>query len=276
MSVLAQDHAGRGLNIINFDDGALSVYTLAAPVMQRYNLRGQIAVIPDYADAGGGPGYESTMSVAQLKDLYDNHGWDVVSHGKDHTDFAGRSRAEQAADMAYCRDWLIDNEMPRGAHHMVFPHGSYDANTLLAMNDSGILTGRTAVLASVDGHVADPRTLGTRYIIDAEDSISGGSFYAYATSAVGGGCWYFCFHQFRDGAPGGEMCSIEHFETFCGYCFWADLEMCTVAEWHANQSGPITLPDDFTRCDLLGHPAGFFEPTRFKGTWRKGRYPYVT
>jgi hypothetical protein len=268
VSILAQNHPGRGLNIINFDDGHGSVYALAFPVMQRYKLRGQIAVVPDLV---GTPGM---MTVAQLKDLYDNYGWIMVGHGKDHTDFAGRTRVAQAADMQYCHDWLEGNGMPRGAHHMVWPHGSYDANTLLAMNDVGIVTGRHTVLAACSGHVADPRQLGCRYVIDQSDSISGGSFYSYAASAVGGSSmWYFCFHQFNTVAAGGESCLIDHFEAFARYCYEADLECCLVDEWFANQSGPYTLPDDLTRGLAAGHPPGMFFPTKYGAAWAKG--PYV-
>jgi len=65
--------------IITFDDGDISVYTTAFPIMQKYGLTGVTYIVGNYMDQ---PGY---MSADQIKELADA-GWEVGSHSMNHRD----------------------------------------------------------------------------------------------------------------------------------------------------------------------------------------------
>ena len=65
--------------IITFDDGDISVYTTAFPIMQKYGLTGVTYIVDNYM---GTDGY---MSADQIKGLM-AAGWEVGSHSRSHRD----------------------------------------------------------------------------------------------------------------------------------------------------------------------------------------------
>src|SRR3989338_4352167 len=68
--------------ILIFDDGRISVYTKAKPIMDSFNLIGTIMTVTNYANRiQGGPSY---MHWPELEDLFNNN-WGIESHGVNHT-----------------------------------------------------------------------------------------------------------------------------------------------------------------------------------------------
>jgi peptidoglycan/xylan/chitin deacetylase (PgdA/CDA1 family) len=65
--------------VISFDDGDISVYTTAFPIMQRYGFTGINYLV------GNRLGVDGFMGVNEIKALT-NAGWEVGSHGMTHTD----------------------------------------------------------------------------------------------------------------------------------------------------------------------------------------------
>ena len=65
--------------IITFDDGDISVYTTAFPIMQKYGLTGVTYIVGNYM---GTDGY---MDAGQIKELA-AAGWEVGSHSRSHRD----------------------------------------------------------------------------------------------------------------------------------------------------------------------------------------------
>lgn len=65
--------------IITFDDGDISVYNTAFPVLQKYGLTGVVYIVGNYM------GTEGYMTAEQIKELVDA-GWEVGSHSRSHRD----------------------------------------------------------------------------------------------------------------------------------------------------------------------------------------------
>lgn len=65
--------------LITFDDGDISVYTTAFPILQKYGLTGVVYIVGNYMDT------EGYMTAEQIKELVDA-GWEVGSHSRSHRD----------------------------------------------------------------------------------------------------------------------------------------------------------------------------------------------
>jgi len=65
--------------ILTFDDGDISVYESAFPIMQKYGLTGVVYIVGNYMNT------EGYMSAEQIKELA-AAGWEVGSHSMNHRD----------------------------------------------------------------------------------------------------------------------------------------------------------------------------------------------
>lgn len=141
-----------------FDDGYISQYNLAAPLLERYGLRGSFAVIADLIDSGA-----SYMTWAQLRELRDR-GHEINVHGPvggtgSLLNYSGAADRYQAVynDVAYHRQRIIDNGCARnGSQNIyVYPQGNDEfANGDTTISDAlealGIKGGRGVDSTRVD------------------------------------------------------------------------------------------------------------------------------
>jgi peptidoglycan/xylan/chitin deacetylase (PgdA/CDA1 family) len=65
--------------IITFDDGDISVYETAFPIMQKYGLTGVAYIVGNYMNTDG------YMTADQIKELAEA-GWEIGSHSRSHRD----------------------------------------------------------------------------------------------------------------------------------------------------------------------------------------------
>lgn len=85
--------------IITFDDGDISVYTTAFPVMQKYGLTGVTYIVGNYM------GTEGYMSPDQLKELV-AAGWEMGSHSRSHRNLTRLDPAVQRMEIVEARKVL--------------------------------------------------------------------------------------------------------------------------------------------------------------------------
>ncbi|MGB7873141.1 MAG: polysaccharide deacetylase family protein [Anaerolineales bacterium] len=85
--------------VITFDDGDISVYERAFPILQKYGLTGVVYIVGNYM---GTDGY---MSVGQLKELV-AAGWEVGSHSRSHRDLTKLEPAIQRVEIVEARKVL--------------------------------------------------------------------------------------------------------------------------------------------------------------------------
>jgi peptidoglycan/xylan/chitin deacetylase (PgdA/CDA1 family) len=85
--------------ILTFDDGDISVYTTAFPIMQKYGLTGVVYIVGNYM---GTDGY---MSADQIKELI-AAGWEVGSHSRSHRDLTKLAPEVQHVEIVEARKIL--------------------------------------------------------------------------------------------------------------------------------------------------------------------------
>jgi peptidoglycan/xylan/chitin deacetylase (PgdA/CDA1 family) len=105
------------LTIIWFDDGLLSVYENAFPIMKKYGLIGIVAVIP--SKVGSFQKIENKnflcMNIQQLKELIKN-GWEIASHSFTHhqpsingMEFYDLNLEQTKFEFAKSKEWIKKN-----------------------------------------------------------------------------------------------------------------------------------------------------------------------
>lgn len=266
MSILSTNHVGRAVVLITFDDGRVSQYTTAFPIMEQYHLRGNAYVIPGFI---GDAGY---LSTEQTKTLYDA-GWAIGNHTMNHVNLVTQSEAQQEIALSEAHDWLVANDMPRAAHHVAYPYGGHNADTATAMSALGMLTGRTTNAGLQPSPPDNPLELSVRYI--SVDSTRA-SIHSYIDAVVAASSGLILiFHGIVENPVTDDVTPATFADT-CAYLRESDLEVLTITEWYENLSGAVTIADDLTKGSGYVNQSGFYIPTKYGTTWTKGPFTYLT
>lgn len=121
---------------LGWDDGLISTYTEAFPMMAAAGLRGTLSVAKDYV---GTSGY---MTEAQITRLYDA-GWNIVVHGVlAHTDASITTRAQLLAEVARNQAYIAE-KWPGGERHYTYPGGALVNDwSISVLQELGFVTAR--------------------------------------------------------------------------------------------------------------------------------------
>ncbi|VVB56146.1 Polysaccharide deacetylase [uncultured archaeon] len=130
--------AERPTVIITFDDGWLSVYDKAYPIMQANNQKGVDFIIIDPIIGG----WSDFMQKSQLNVLY-GAGWDISSHTYSHIALTTANNTTLNYELAASRNWLNANGYPRGAMLLAYPYGDYNSGVITALKANGYVAART-------------------------------------------------------------------------------------------------------------------------------------
>lgn len=109
--------------ILTFDDGYNNNYTDLYPLLQKYNVKATIFVIP--SSVGG----QYSMTAAQIKEMADSGLVSIQSHTQDHKELASLSADQQKQQFAQSQ-LAIAHMTGRIPSVLSYPSGSYDGNTL--------------------------------------------------------------------------------------------------------------------------------------------------
>lgn len=109
--------------ILTFDDGYNNNYTDLYPLLQKYNVKVTIFVIP--SSVGG----QYSMTAAQIKEMADSGLVSIQSHTQDHKELASLSADQQKQQFAQSQ-LAIARMTGRIPSVLSYPSGSYDSNTL--------------------------------------------------------------------------------------------------------------------------------------------------
>lgn len=111
------------------DDGWESTYTMARPVLQKYDFRAGVAIIRDVI------GSANYMSLAQMKSLWLDNGWPLVCHAdtvvNHNKGFKSISDAAAEAEFQGIKRFLIEHGGGKGRDAFVWPRGEFTASQLL-------------------------------------------------------------------------------------------------------------------------------------------------
>lgn len=120
---------------IIFDDGFESQYSEGYNLMKRYNIAGNIAVIPTRV------GKENYMTLKQLSDLYLN-GWDILNHTYNHENLNTLNYRQQFIQIVGAKLWLKIRGFNNANDILVFPGGINNETTFDILDKYGFKAAR--------------------------------------------------------------------------------------------------------------------------------------
>jgi peptidoglycan/xylan/chitin deacetylase (PgdA/CDA1 family) len=122
---------------ITFDDGYLSTYTDVYPYMKSKGIPGTIYFICSWAN------HTWSLTTAQLEEL-DLNGWSIGNHTYSHAYLDALTEAQQETELLGCKNFLDGIGLTKASSHVDYPFDTYNTDTLTAMTNTGMLTGRTS------------------------------------------------------------------------------------------------------------------------------------
>ena len=140
---LATKPAGSVRAAISFDDGDLSCYSIAAPLLEQHGFRGEFFVVTSWI---GTPGF---MTADQLRELV-ARGHGVHSHSRTHPRLSSLTPEAIETELKGSRDDL-EAILRAPVTQLSIPGGAYDHRVL----DIARRSGYTTVMNSVEGYNDD-------------------------------------------------------------------------------------------------------------------------
>ncbi len=113
--------------LLTFDDGYKSMATLLYPLLQQYNIKATVFILPHFIyDANNG--FVNNLSLDQIKNTSPQWlEWGI--HSYDHKNFKKLQPAEVKEDLIKCIGWFNTNNIPF-VKAFAFPFGSFQKNNL--------------------------------------------------------------------------------------------------------------------------------------------------
>lgn len=127
--------------VITLDDGDLSEYTRAFPVLKRYGYPFCIFI---YTRAPGAPGFMNWDQIREIR----RHGGDVGSHTHTHPYLIDLSPHEIDQELTRSKK-ILESELGAEVRWFAYPFGQYDASC----RDAAVKAGYTLIFTSDPGSV---------------------------------------------------------------------------------------------------------------------------
>jgi peptidoglycan/xylan/chitin deacetylase (PgdA/CDA1 family) len=114
---------------ITFDDGFLSTYTNALPILSARNIPATIYPNTTSMDTGKQADGFPALSWAQLLSLQNDYGWEVGGHSNTHAELPKLTQAQIASEIATSNAELASHGL--NVTNFATPFGAYDNKTLV-------------------------------------------------------------------------------------------------------------------------------------------------
>ena len=219
---------------IQFDDGYTSVYTEAFAYMSSKSIPGNAYV------------YENTRgpSDAQLQEMY-AAGWDICNHTDSVTAASGLSAftlEQQETALSACASALDALGFTRSSKHVTYPQGLYNADTLTAMTNTGMLTGKTTSIQGREKmyhHTANPflnmfyaynSAYSDAFVIDYFEACIASKQHAT-----------ILFHDIVASGATGNQCNRANFRTLIDWIYDNRVIVLTASQIYSLMSGSIEI-----------------------------------
>ncbi len=219
--------------IFTFDNGLASLYSQAFSYMQTHNVHGT-GYIP--TDLVGGTG---KITSAQLLELY-NAGWTIGSQTTNtDVNLTLLSEAEQELKLKAARDALINYGI-LNAGYVAYPGGLYNVDTMTAMRNLNMHTGRTLLSFNNVSPLGEPYQISQRTITK---TTSLATVQGWVDTAIARQEILVITIQGLSNAPGTYDWYITRFQSLVNYCInTVHIPIITMDELYQLQSGPIIIP----------------------------------
>lgn len=226
------EREGKAKLIFTFDDGWLSQYTQAFPIMHSRGLVGNIGVVPEWVGRKVEANYEEIMSLGQLYEMH-SYGWNLFNHTYSHPNLNNISTEEAIGQIVDCKNWLNDRGFTEASDMLAYPYGGH-ANIAGSQEFSAELTYARTLVEGLDNNLPNNPMRGkTRNMIKG---VSPDVFKGYIDEAIRtGSVLVFCNHVI-DNLEDDEYdmaYPIEHFTEIVDYVAEkkAEIDVITLSQW---------------------------------------------
>jgi peptidoglycan/xylan/chitin deacetylase (PgdA/CDA1 family) len=197
--------------IVMFDDGWLSQYTAALPILQSMGINASFSIYPQAMD-GQWPGF---MSWTQVEDLA-KQGYDVESHTYSHMDLDNASASQLNRELVESKQILQQHGIQAGA--LIYPYGNSISNATVkqAAKDAGYLVARGTENGLVD--LSSPQL--DYYALNAISIVNTTSlpyFTVGLENVHGSSIGILVYHKISDLAPDAETVTTTDFTQQMNY-----------------------------------------------------------
>jgi peptidoglycan/xylan/chitin deacetylase (PgdA/CDA1 family) len=217
--------------VFTFDDSTVETHTVAYPLMEPYGVRGTSYQITSLIGAGG------RMTLGQLQDL-EGSGWDIGNHTYDHANLTTLTQDQAAAELNGAQAYLVGNGMTRAAQHVAYPYGEFNATVVVAMNQSGVLTGRGTVnhafTLPTDGWMALPC-----FVLGYPTSLAQAKA-AVDAAVISGSILMFLAHRLVVSPSSDTEWDPDDFAALLSYVIAKDMPTLTVSDLYSLQTTSIS------------------------------------
>lgn len=155
--------------VLTIDDGYRSIYTIAYPLLKKYNFPATVFLYTDFV------GGSAALSWQQLKEMQDSGLVDIQSHTKTHASLAmSPEDATQAVYQARVRSEISDAERTLERHlgskprYLSYPYGDHSEYAVSTLKQSGYTLAMT-VQRGANPAFADPYLLRRTMIYNNHD-----------------------------------------------------------------------------------------------------------
>ncbi len=118
---------GKAVIVFTFDDGPLSDYLLAYPILKRYGIKGTSYIITGFVDAKT----KGKLNWEQIKEMSE-YGWAFGAHTNSHQRMAGLEGDEIKADCEAVKQ-SFTNQGFKAPEIAAYPYGSYSKEVIQAI-----------------------------------------------------------------------------------------------------------------------------------------------
>ena len=116
--------------IVSFDDGFRSVYDNAAPIMQKYGIKGNIYLPTAYIGQDG-----KFMDWDMVRRLQEN-GFEMQAHTHNHVDIRTLSAEDMQREVQNSNEYFI-RELGKAPCAICLPFGTYDRRSVKLLKKTG-------------------------------------------------------------------------------------------------------------------------------------------
>ena len=128
-----------------FDDGYLDTFSIAYPVLVKFNVPFCIYMTRDFYRGISQPVWDASaimMNAEQLKEISANSLCTIGVHTCSHPHLSMLDAEEQRYEIAECKNDL-ESLLGKKIIHMAYPHGDYSATTVQIVSELGFVTAVT-------------------------------------------------------------------------------------------------------------------------------------
>jgi len=187
----------RAIVTLNFDDGWLSQYTNAAPLLQANGMPATFFIITDSSITNPDPEYMNASQIITLK----NEGFEIGNHTETHPDLTTLTNAQVQTEMGGAQT-ALQNAVGVTPTDFAYPFGAYNANTIAIGKQVGFISQRSV---NAGFNTKDNLDLTQLKIEEVDANITPAQVQAWVNQAIAQKSWLILvYHEIDTKAPAGS------------------------------------------------------------------------